>query len=577
MSYIDITGNVVWQCWPYFDSSFIFGSLLDQEKGGHFSVTPAGSYTSKQYYEDNTNILVTEFHCKDGHFKLTDFAPRFELHERYHRPLMLFRKITVLSGTPEIIVKCTPVGDYGTHGSVAEIGSNHIAFEGLAKKVRLTTNISKSHIVEEKSFALTEDKYLVLTWGIPLEAPLESTFEEFYKRTAQYWRHWVERSSIPNIYQQHVIRSALLLKLHQYEDTGAIIASGTTSLPEYPGHGRNWDYRYCWIRDTYFTLAALTSLGHFKEAERYGHYIQNLAQKEKDGFQPVYSIMGDKYLYESEIPLSGYLGNRPVRIGNLAYQQVQYDVYGQVLLTIMSLFTDKRIRDNRSRPSIELVNKILDHIIHVIDMPDAGIWEYREKMQRHCESALFHWAGAHAAIRIAEACNQSEVERKAQQVLRMATKNIEACFDPEIKAYGMSIGNKKLNASELLLINMKYLDSADPKTMNHLNALEKELKTDNDLFYRYRDLDDFGETHSTFLICGFWYAEALANVGKLDRAQEVFEKLLGHANELGIFSEDICPENGSQWGNVAQTYSHVGLINTAFKIAQKKDHPSFLA
>lgn len=570
MSYIDFSGNVVWQCWPYFDSSFIFGSLISQQKGGQFSITPSGKYSSKQRYLFNTNILVTEFEAADGRFRIVDFAPRFELYERYHRPLQLFRKIELLEGTPSIKVVCRPVGDYGQRQGKAVIGSNSISYEGLETNVRLTTDIAKPYILNESEFALTEDKHLILSWGVPFEASLKSTFDEFLNKTKAYWRRWIRRSSIPSIYQAEVIRSALLLKLHQYEDTGAIIASGTTSLPEYPHHGRNWDYRYCWIRDTYFTLAALTDLGHFTEAERYAHWTQNIVQKEKGHFQPVYKIDGSKRITESELDLEGFQGNQPVRIGNDAYTQIQHDVYGQMLLSLVPLFTDLRVFDHSNPPSLKLVHKCLDKIVEVMDQPCAGIWEFRGKMQRHAESYLFHWAGAMGAEKIAKNYNDKKLLQKARAIQDLAAKNIEKCYNEKEAFYGQSIENKSANASEFLLVTMNYLGHGE-RALKHMRGLEKYLKTEGNLIFRYRDLDDFGETHSTFLICGFWYAEALANIGEVDKAKEVFESLLTRANPLGIFSEDICPQDGSQWGNVAQTYSHVGLINTAFKIASQLD------
>lgn len=570
MSYIDDTANVVWQCWPYFDSSFIFGQLISENKGGRFSISPSGEFTSRQYYLFNTNILVTEFKASDGAFRVIDFAPRFELYGRYHKPLQLFRKVEVLEGAPSVRVVCSPMGAYGEKKGEAVIGSNSINYEGLDTKVRLTTDIAKPHILNEKDFILTENKYLVLSWGSPLEAPLKSTVEDFLLKTKEYWRKWIRRTSIPAIYQAEVIRSALLLKLHQYEDTGAIIASGTTSLPEFPDHGRNWDYRYCWIRDTYFTLSALTDLGHFTEAERYAHWTQNIVQNEKGHFQPVYTIDGSKKITESELDLEGFQGNRPVRIGNDAYRQIQHDVYGQMLLSLVPLFTDLRVFDHSNPPSLNLVHKCLDKIGEVMDSPCAGIWEFRGKMQKHAESYLFHWAGAAGAERIALNYNDEELCKKAQAIKELAAQNIEICFNEDEGFYGMSHENKAANASEFLLVTMNYLGHGK-RAKEHIRGLEKYLKTDGNLIFRYRDLDDFGETHSTFLICGFWYAEALANIGEVEKAREVFDSLLERSNPLGIFSEDICPQDGSQWGNIAQTYSHVGLINTAFKIASQSD------
>lgn len=577
MSYVNDSASIVWQCWPNFDSSFIFGNLISEKKGGIFSITPASEYTSKQYYLQNTNVLVTEFDTKEGRFRVIDFAPRFELYERYHKPTQLFRKIELIEGNPRLKIKCQPMADYGEVKANATQGSNSINFQNLDADVRLTTNVAKTHILNETEFALTEDYYLVLSYNAPLEAPLKRTFEEFLERTIDYWRRWVRRSSIPGIYQEEVIRSALLLKLHQYEDTGAIIAAGTTSLPESPGEERNWDYRYCWIRDSYFTLNALTNLGHFTEAERYSHWIQNIVENANDRFQPVYRIDGQAKIEEKIIPLEGYQNNSPVRIGNEAYLQRQNDVYGQMILSLLPLYTDLRTFDNHAKPSEKLIIKILDMILKYMDEPDAGIWEFRGKMQQHAESFLFHWAGAMAAKKIGHLNKNTEMIEKAQKCIQLAKDNIEKCYDENIQAYGMSQENKKLNASEFLLITMHYLhgEADREKAKKHIAALEKELKIGDDLIYRYRDLDDFGETNSTFLICAFWYAEALVDIGETEKAKKVFNSLLTRSNHLGIFSEDIEPKTGSQWGNIAQTYSHVGLINTAFKIWISEHKPLF--
>ena len=575
MSYISTQGDVVWQCWPKFDSSFIFGGLMSKSKGGYFQVSPSSDYTSEQYYIENTNILVTHFKAKDGEFRLIDFAPRFLNFERHHKPLSLYRKIELISGTPLIKVKCMPVGDYGNIKAEKSFGSNSINYTGLEKKVRLTTNASLTHIDNETPFSLTENKYLVLTWGSPLEAPLQQTFEDFFQRTKDYWQGWIKTTNIPNIYQSEVIRSALLLKLHQYEDTGAIIASGTTSLPEHPGSGRNWDYRYCWIRDSYFTLSALINLGHFNEAEKYAHWIQDIVVKNKNDLQPVYKICGDPIITEEILELEGYMNNGPVRIGNEAYIQKQYDVYGQMILSLEPLYTDNRINKITPPPPIEIIDNLLDEINKKINEPDAGIWEFRGIKQKHAESYLFHWAGAKAAIKIAKAYGNEQLQKKAEDIVTNAASQIEKCYDEAKQVYGMSQENKDLNASEFLLITMHYLTDLD-RSKKHIQALEKELKTTGDLIYRYLALDDFGTTESTFLICGFWYAESLIEINETKRAKEVFESLLKKSNHLGIFSEDICPKDFSQWGNVAQTYSHVGLIITAQKLAMKLNKPGFL-
>ena len=267
LAYIDIETNVQWMCMPRFDSSFVFGSLLDSKKGGSFKVLPADNVdiTYQQSYTENTNILTTEVHSTKSKFKVTDFAPRFSQYDRYFRPQMLIRKIEVLDGNPEIKVICNPVYEYGNAKPTLLQGSNHIQYNNLGSPMRLTTNIPLGYILSESSFILTEPKYLIFSNGVPLEAAIERTCEEFLEKTRIYWTKWVKTTYVPSLYQDVIIRSALTLKLHQFEDTGGIIASGTTSLPEYNESSRNWDYRYCWMRDSYYTLRAFNSMGHFEE------------------------------------------------------------------------------------------------------------------------------------------------------------------------------------------------------------------------------------------------------------------------------------------------------------------------
>jgi len=576
MAHITDQGEIVWLCLPRFDSSFIFGKLLDQEKGGGFSIQPAGKFTSKQYYYENTNILVTEFKSKTGEFRLTDWAPRFFNFERYYKPLMLFRKAEIISGNPEIIVQCDPRGDYGKLVPETQLGSNHIRYSNLGAEVRLTSNAPLNYILEQKSFALTETSYFVLSYGAPLEAPLETVAEELLHKTIIYWRRWVKYSTICNFSQKEVIRSALLLKLHQYQDTGAIIASSTTSLPEHDGSGRNWDYRYCWIRDTYYTLAALRNIGQGGELEKYSHYIHNVAINEDGRYSPVYSILGDSHFDEKIFNLAGYLGNTPVRIGNQAKEHVQNDVYGQILVSLLPLYIDHRFVDNRNQNSIALINQLLDLIDATMYEPDAGLWEFRNLSQLHCYTFLFHWAGSAAAQKIGEKLNNVELSTRATALKLKAAEQIERCYDPELKAYTQAIGSKNLDASLLQLITMNYLDPESQKAKDHLIALADELKEGESLFYRYKQQDDFGKPKTTFLICAYWYVEALACVGRVKEAESVFKKLLDYSNHLGLLSEDVEPATGSQWGNFPQTYSHVGLMNAAFRIARKKDCPDFI-
>ena len=383
IAYIDDRASVQWLCMPRFDSSFVFGSLLDPDKGGEFSIQSTGDAETQQYYQENTNILCTDFEAADGRFRVTDFAPRFYQYDRYFRPMMLVRKIEPLQGHPKIRVRCMPVGDYGAIVPEVVLGSNHIRYLNLASHVRLTTDIPLSYVQESRPFVLNEPMYLVFSYGPPLEAPLAATAEDFLDKTRRYWLQWVKTISIAPIFQEAIIRSALVLKLHQFEDTGAIIASGTTSLPEFPGSGRTWDYRYCWLRDTYYTLTAFNHIGHFEELERYFDYVQNLMFDQQTAVQPVYTITGDLVPQEKALPLAGYQDNQPVRIGNDAGNQPQHDVYGQVLISLLPLYVDRRLRYHDSRSTLGLIRGLLDRIERIFDQPDSGIWEFRNRLQHH--------------------------------------------------------------------------------------------------------------------------------------------------------------------------------------------------
>lgn len=576
LAYIDLKADVKWMCLPRFDSSFLFGSLLDENKGGHFSIQPATeNYTVKQYYIENTNVLCTEFDAMDGGFRVIDCAPRMTIHNRQFRPKMLIRKIEKIHGDPLITVVCEPRGDYGNIVPEATTGSNHIRYYGLADQVRLTTDISLQYIIDKKSFVLNQNKYLVLTYGEPLEAPLVDTAENFISNTIKHWQDWIKASYLPPIYQNSIVRSLLILKLHQYEDTGGIIASGTTSLPEFHDSTRNWDYRFCWFRDAHYTLNAFNRTGHFEELEKYFEYIYNIVRDADQNLQPLYSISGEKYIEEIEIPLSGYRNNRPVRVGNKAYIQLQHDVYGQLLVSLLPLFIDKRLSINNTNNYRQIVPWLLEKIEKNLETPDAGLWEFRNMVQVHTYTLLFHWAGAKAALRIGSEYNDFDMMHKAESIAQKAHTLLLKAYDSTRKVYTQAIGSPNLDASTLSLVTMNFLPHDSSAAKFHIESLEKELLASDGLFYRYKHYDDFGFPETTFLVCAFWYVDALACVGRLDDAIINFEKLLKFSNDLGIFSEDVSTDGG-QWGNFPQTYSHVGLINSAFRIARKLDKPDFL-
>ncbi|MES3037658.1 MAG: glycoside hydrolase family 15 protein, partial [Bdellovibrionota bacterium] len=514
---VDTKANVSWLCWPRFDSNFVFGSLVGGEQGGEFSVTPTGGpFTTKQSYLENTNILVTEFECTDGKFEVIDFAPRFFRSERIHKPLMHFRRIRHVSGRPRIRVRCNPVGDNGKIKPTVALGSNHIRYLGLAEPLRLTTNASLTYIVDDREFILSHDLYFNLSWGIELEAALVPTYEDFYRRTQEYWWKWVERCTLPDIFQKEVIRSALVLKLHQYEDTGGIIAATTTSLPEIPGHSRNWDYRFCWLRDSYYSLSAFNSLGHFEEMEKYSHFIENLGFENAEHFQPVYRITSESEMHEIELDLPGYLDSKPVRIGNQAALQVQHDAYGQILLTLFYLYSDHRIVRRKERFSSNLIRFLVERIHSTMEEPDNGLWEFRGRTNLHCYTHLFHWAGSAAAMRIGQMMGDQELEKRATKCFNMASEHMEKYLDSDRGVYTQVRGVKELDASLLQMVTLGYFaDKPRELARSHVLAIEKELTIDTEGFLlRYRHADDFGTQETAFLICSYWLVESLVTVGE---------------------------------------------------------------
>ncbi|PWT71357.1 MAG: glycosyl hydrolase [Bacteroidetes bacterium] len=576
MAYVDTMADIKWLCLPRFDSSFIFGSLLDEKKGGHFYIQPTEeNFTTRQYYMPNTNILCTEFTVSKGKFVVKDCAPRMAIYERIFRPLMIVRKIELLDGDPSVKICCEPKGKYGELVPEIVYGSNHVRFIGFDTQVRLTTDVPLSYIVNTQPFVVDQDHYLVFTYGEPLEAPLEETAEEFIRKTEKYWQNWVKTAYIPYLYQDELIRSSLVLKLHQYEDTGGIIASGTTSLPEYHDSKRNWDYRYCWLRDTYYTLKAFNQVGHFEELEKYFDFIYNILRKADNSLQPLYSITGESNLREYEVDLAGYENNKPVRVGNKAYIQIQNDVYGQVLVSLLPLFTDRRLIWSKRSNYRNIIPWLVKQIERTLKLPDAGVWEFRSRTQIHTYTLLFHWAGSLAAMKIGALFNDKNLIDNANDLATEAHALIEKTYDPVKKVYTQGIGSKDLDASTLSMITMHYLDNDSAKAKSHIAALENELLADHGLFYRYKHYDDFGFPETTFLVCAFWYVESLACVGRVDDAVAILDKLLSFGNHLGIFSEDVSVD-GSQWGNFPQSYSHVGLINAVFRIAKKLDKADFM-
>lgn len=570
IAHINRNADIVWLCWPNFDSSPIFGSLIDNRCGTFELIPNSKSVKTNQIYIENTNILRTEIQTETGSFAVVDFAPRYYEKGCLKYSRNFFRKIIPLSGDIKIKIKISPSYNYGNIKLDSKVYSDHITYESQSFQIHLLSNISLNQIEMGSYFHLTQAIYIGLFELYSNSISLIEMIEDEYSKTKTYWQNWVKHCTIPNFAQKQQIRSALCLKLHQFQDSGAIIAASTTSLPESPNSGRNWDYRYCWLRDGFYTLLALTNLGQFEELERYSQYISNLIPGIDGRYQPLYSILGESSLDEKILNLDGYLGNKPVRIGNSAYSHIQNDAYGQILLSLLPLYLDERIPEKNRFQNLNLIKNILNKIELTMNEPDAGLWEFRNSSQKHCYTFLFHWVGAKAGREISKKLGEVELEKKSEFLMHEAQKNIEFCFNSELGCYTQAQGKNDLDASLLQLITLGYLDPKSDKAKTHILAIENSLKTKEGFMFRYLHNDDFGKPDTTFLICTFWYIEALACMDRMDEAVELFDNVVKHGNHVGLFSEDIDSLKGEQWGNFPQTYSHVGLVNAAHKISQNK-------
>jgi len=538
------TGEIMWCCLPRFDSDPVF--------------------STSQRYLPNTNLLETTFHTPSGSFRLIDFAPRIIQHNRAFRPTQLYRILEPLEGTPRIKVICEPKLGWSKAPPVFITGSHHVRFDGFSSQLRLTTDIPLSYIGGQP-FALTERRHLVLTWGAPVEEPLQALCERFWNETARYWQQWVKRCDIPPMFQQEVIRSALVLKLHCFEDTGAIIAAMTTSLPEAPGSGRTWDYRYCWLRDAYYVLGAFGLLGQFEEREQFANYLLNVAGGAPDlNLAPLYRVDATQDLEERILDnWPGFNGEGPVRVGNAAALQPQHDVFGEMVLALTPIFLDERFSAERSPATLKLLDGLARKAISVAGKPDAGIWEFRKAWEPQTFSSLMCWAAAERMAKVAGTHAPAIAEEFGTAAQRIRDEILANAWHPTIGSFTGHYDGQDLDASLLQMAPLRFLLAEDPKLQGTINAIRKGLASGAWLF-RYRRDDGLGQPTVAFIICTFWLIEALAVAGRQEEAKALMKQIQPALSPLGLLSEDYETSSLRMWGNFPQAYSHVGLIRAAF-------------
>jgi GH15 family glucan-1,4-alpha-glucosidase len=572
---INRKGRIVWCCLPRFDGDPIFCSLIngdeDEVAEGFFDVVLDDFSHSEQHYETNTAILVTTLYDQHGAaVEITDFAPRFKRYDRMHRPQRIIRRLRPVNGTPRLCLRLRPTCDYGATPLRTIHGSNHIQYIGPGAAFRLNTDAPVTYILDEVPFLLEVPLSLSFGPDEPLRYSMADATRESYEQTFHYWRDWTRSLSIPFEWQEEVIRAAITLKLCCFEETGAVIAAMTTSIPEAAGTQRNWDYRYCWLRDAYFVINALNRLGTTRTMEEYLRYISNIVAGARNSLlQPVYGIALEDKLIECEVhTLAGFRNHTPVRVGNQAYEHIQNDVYGAVIMAATQAFFDRRLAHPGDRRLFERLEDIGYQCAQLYDQPDASLWEFRGIARVHTFSAVMCWAGCDRLARIAHQLDLHDRAHYWQLQADRIREVVEAlAYDPARNTFVGSFGGSELDASLLLLHDLQFLETKDPRFRGTVEAVEKDLRRGNHMM-RYVEADDFGPPQNAFNICTFWLISALAGIGRRDDARAIFEEMLACRNHLGLLSEDTDTRTGEMWGNFPQTYSMVGIIHSAVVLSK---------
>jgi len=568
---VDAMGRVVWGCVPTFDGDPAFCALLlPHIDGGDWSVQLEDFERVEQHYISNTAVLRTVlFDRHGGAVELIDFAPRWRQLGRFYRPVMLLRRLRPLAGSPRVRMRLRPLCEWGSRVPERSWGSNHMRFLLGEMTWRLTCDAPMRMVRDELPFLLDRELHFVLGPDETLTQPIDVFVRGAEQQTVQYWREWVRSLSIPLEWQDAVIRSAITLKLCQYEDTGAIVAALTTSIPEAPNTVRNWDYRYCWLRDAAFVVRALNRLGATRTMEEYIRYISNLVAGDDRSLQPVYGIGFEATLAEDEVhSLAGYRGMGPVRRGNLAWLQKQHDVYGSVVLASTQLFFDQRLEHPGDIAMFERLEPLGERAFALHDQPDAGLWEFRGRAHVHTYSAVLCWAACDRLARIAARFGlQDRVSYWADRAATIHARVLREAWNEAHGHFADAFGGERLDASLLLLADLGFIAAEDPRFIATVEAIGRDLRR-GDALFRYIAADDFGTPETSFTICTFWYIDALAAIGRRDEARVLFEGLLARRNPLGLLSEDLAFETGEAWGNFPQTYSHVGLIIAATRLSR---------
>ncbi len=571
------TGSIDFCCLPYFDSSSVFAALLDEERGGRFAIEPAGGCKITQEYLRRTNILVTRFARGADILEVFDFMPRYRTESgAYHCPPDIVRYLHVVSGRPKVRIRYEPRPGYAQHPVRRELSAEFLKYYTTAGKyesVYLYSDLSLADIADGRPITLTEDRYLLMSYNQKIVRLDVDYIRLEYERTKVYWMGWLARTDCVTAWPRAVQRSALVLKMLTFQKTGAILAAVTTSLPETIGEVRNWDYRYCWLRDAGMTISVLTRLGHYSVAKRFLNFILDIVPYKDEKIQIMYGIRRNRTLPEMELDwLRGYEGSRPVRIGNSAHFQKQNDIYGVLMDVIYQSFRLFYNTLDYREDLWTVVRTLTRHIYNNWRKTDSGIWEFRSERRHFVFSKILCWAGMDRAVSIARFFGKSaDAENYARLRDAIRADILKKGVHPKTGALVQYYGGDSLDAANLLAEHYGFCGAGDPIYVRTVEQTWKHLSIDG-LMYRYREADDFGVPRSSFTVCTFWMIKALYRIGRCEEAVAQFERLLGYSNPLGLYSEDLDFKSKRLLGNFPQGYTHLALIDTALALS---DTPAY--
>ncbi len=568
-------GAINWCCLPEFDSPSIFAKLLDQKIGGSFEIDVEDHYQISQSYLDKTCILITRFEAEEGVFELHDFMPRYyKENGSYHAPPELVRMVKHISGKPSFRIIYDPKLEYAL-GVTQHFSKDHFFVsqtEGSKSydTLFLYTDFSHQAILNRDKVFVEADGFFSICYHEKISIVDIDKVSLELNRTMVYWLNWSSKTPSFELYNEQILRSALTLKLLSYDKSGAVLAAATTSLPETIGEVRNWDYRFCWIRDASMVISIVSKLGHRKMVQRYLKFIVDLIPDKDEKLQIMYGINKEKQLTEATLDhLSGYENSKPVRIGNAAFEQRQNDIYG-ILMDVIYAQIEHFLAQEEY---IEEMWSITKGIVWVVQAhwkeADKGIWEFRTEERHFTFSKVLCWVAVNRAVLVAKRLNKTNKIQKWSNLENEIKDDIhDHAWNKEVQAFTQSYGSTDLDASVLLMESYGFIEAKNPKYVQTVKAIENEL-CHQGLLYRYKNKDDFGLPSSSFTICTFWFINSLNKIGERDKALKMFNDLLSYGNHLGLFSEDIDFKTKRLLGNFPQAYSHLALIETAINFQQE--------